>query len=58
MINIFSFGMVITFINNRKSGLLGQVRDDPFWLRSNLFLVSGVRYSMIQELRDSGIEKF
>jgi hypothetical protein len=38
-----------------------QVRDDRLCHRSNLFMVfrrRRIRNSMIQELRDSGIEKF
>jgi hypothetical protein len=53
-------------IQNRKPGRLGQVRDDRLCHGSNLFMgfppeadqVSGVRKSMIYELRDLGIEKF
>jgi hypothetical protein len=58
--------MAIPFSQNRKPGPVGQVRDDRLCHRSNLFMgfppeadqVSGVRKSMIYELRDLGIEKF
>jgi hypothetical protein len=37
---------IADFIQNRKPGLLGQVRDDRLCHGSNLFMVSGVRFQV------------